>query len=316
MAETSRYWRVRMNYAGQQEFSSQAWAANEVGIWYGGWTTDEYRQALGSADALAFLSKVPQQARHTWRLVKNHLDTVHRFNLMQDGDWVVVAFDGALHLGRLCGPMCELADHALNRTDPESGGLEYFHYRPIASKKTFRLSDLPDSFRLIQTSGRQMTVNQFQGTRSMVAMLAECESADEVWERIHGMSLRGWIDVLGPTGWESFCLGYLIVREGFVPTGLRAGGTLRAFDILGRRLDDGTRIIAQCKKNPDPEEVDSEFIAACQGYDATTRAFYFAYGSSLGPVPETIRVVDWPTVEAAIATDARVREFVNVFRGR
>lgn len=99
------------------------------------------------------------------------------------------------------------------------------------------------------------------------------------------------IDLLGASAWEPVCTAYLTLEHGFVPTGLRTGSTLPVFDIVGRSAPDGTRIFAQCKKNPGPSEIPEEFITALGHHSGTCLAFYFAFGGCHGPVPEIVQVI-------------------------
>lgn len=47
-----------------------------------------------------------------------------------------------------------------------------------------------------------------------------------VSNRVNDLGWNEWLGFLGPQGWESLCLGYLIFEHEFVPTGLVTGGTL------------------------------------------------------------------------------------------
>jgi len=82
---------------------------------------------------------------------------------------------------------------------------------------------------------------------------------------------------MGASGWESFCVAWLIMERNFIPTGLSIGKTLKTFDIVGRNRQTGQRILAQCKKNSTTVEVEEDFIAALVPDDD---AYYFAYGNS------------------------------------
>jgi hypothetical protein len=41
-----RHWRIRKKYAATEDLSPQAWEGNEVGIWYGASTTQDFGDAL------------------------------------------------------------------------------------------------------------------------------------------------------------------------------------------------------------------------------------------------------------------------------
>jgi hypothetical protein len=83
----------------------------------------------------------------------------------------------------------------------------------------------------------------------MMCVLEKSINEGDIWQNVDNMEWDDWLDFLGPDGWESLCLGYLICQHHFVPTGLDIGRTLKDFDVLGANLDTGKKIFAQCKKD-------------------------------------------------------------------
>ncbi len=62
-------------------------------------------------------------------------------------------------------------------------------------------------------------------------------------------------------------------------------------DIVGRSQRSGTRIIAQCKKHPEPEPMEAKFQAFGAKLPSCDSAFYFAYGGC-SSVAGRIQIVD------------------------
>jgi hypothetical protein len=91
------------------------------------------------------------------------------------------------------------------------------------------------------------------------------------------MSLSDRIDALGPKSWETICEAYLILEERYLPMGLRVGGTLPVFDLIGRSQD-GPFIQAQCKGNRSKVYIQEEFLEQSRQIEASKRkTFFFAY---------------------------------------
>ena len=106
------------------------------------------------------------------------------------------------------------------------------------------------------------------------------------------MSLEEALELLGPESWESVCQAYLIIEHHFVPTGLATGRTLPGVDIVGRRSTDGVRILAQCKKDPNPDCISDKFQEVIADLTGSDLAFYFAFGGCTDEVPANVRVID------------------------
>jgi hypothetical protein len=97
------------------------------------------------------------------------------------------------------------------------------------------------------------------------------------------------VEGLGPEGWESLTLGYLIWEESFVPGGLKIGATLPVFDIVGKSRS-GIRILAQCKKDPSAITLGDSFLEACAAIDDEAKLYLFAY-SGCRNAPCNLKVV-------------------------
>jgi hypothetical protein len=297
-----KYWRIRMKYGGYEELAPEAWDRGEVGIWYGAWNGRELEAALKSGDALDYLSRINRKRGLAWDMSATFLHLATRFRSIDRKDWVLIYFDGKLRLARVSGEIMSSRTHPFNRKG------ELFKYRKIVGKKSFSLDRLPDAFRLLAAAGRG-NVFQPRGAGELVKLLGEAPDEAGVVERLESKSLDELLDLLGPTSWESVCEAYLCLAHGFVPTGLKIGGTLRDFDIVGRRSADGARILAQCKKDPQPVPIQGEFLDAIGKRSRTTIAFYFAYGGCSGDVPAHVKVIDRNVIVAWSKTHAGARYF-------
>jgi len=279
------YWRIRMKYA-QEELTREAWDRNEVGIWYGAWSAKDLVAALKRPGPLEYLSQVNKKNGSAWDVVpRGFLSLARRFGSITRKDWVLVYFDGALHLAHVCSEIRSSPNHPLNR------GGELFKYRKISHKKPFSLDRLPDAFRLLRAAGRG-NVFQPRGSGDLVKLLGQALDEEEVTKQLETTDFDTFLRLLGPTSWESVCQAYLSIEFHFIPTGLRYGGTLPDFDIVGRRSTDGARILAQCKKNPNPAAMEAAFIDGIGKPTKRLMAFYFTYGGCTGVFPAHAKVID------------------------
>lgn len=261
-----------------------AWSRNEVGIWYGAWSAMELDAVakMPNSEVATRLSNVPAQRSLGWEVPVSYVYTARRFTDIGFNDWVVVFFESSLHMARMCSDVKSDAHHTLNR------GGELFKFRNIVHQKSFRLNRLPDSYRLIPSAGRG-NIHQYNGTNwYLVHMLAESKGEKEVSSKLSAMTIQERLDLLGPEGWESFCLGYLIIEEDFLPSGLCVGRTLNTLDIVGHDWN-GTQILAQCKKSSGPMDIPPDFLEACSDVRGRAKLYYFAYGGCLN-TPDWIRV--------------------------
>lgn len=285
-----KYWRIRMKYGAEEELTHEAWARDEVGIWYGAWSARDWSAATAADDPLADLSRLNREGGLAWDMPPNFFSLVKRFVGIEAHDWILVYLDNTLALARVCGDMRSSSKHPLNRAG------ETFKYRKITGKKTFALDRLPDAFRLLRAAGRG-NVFQPRGSGALVRLLGQAADENEVAAILKAKSLSDFLSLLGPTSWESVCHAYLSFEYGFVPTGLRYGGTLPDFDIVGRRASDGVRILAQCKKNPHPVSIEESFLNAVGKPQMGQLAFYCAFAGCSGAVPRHIRIIDQGVID-------------------
>jgi len=285
------YWRIRLTN-GEGEFTRRAWDRNEIGIWYGAWTPADLEAASSGSSTneqiAAHLNSVQAQRDLGWEVSASYVGTARRFKNISDEDWVVLYLSDTqdIALARVRGPLQSDPNHPLNQ---KING-ELFKYREICDKKTFKLSKLPDAYRLLPAQGRS-NVHQFNSMREHVRLLAEHWNEDGINRAFSEKPFDELLDVLGASAWESFSVAYLIWEEGFVPTGLSIGRTLPTVDIIGRRRN-GSHIFAQCKKHPTAQPIDADFRRLSQSLAPGDTAFYFAYGGCINEGPHSIRVID------------------------
>lgn len=267
----TRYWRIRMKHE-RNDLTKEAWQQGIAGIWYGAWNTEQFEKTLDLSknEASKILSKINEEAGLKWPVRAGDVDTARRFWGITKSDWAFTYFDDSIHLARVGSNVERTVHPTLGR------GGELFKYRLLDSKKSFALSELPDCFRLLSWAGRS-NVHEVPGTLLLIKLLADSESVSDVREKYRALSWEDWLRTLGPHGWEVLCLGYLILEEDFLPTGLDVGGTLPLFDLVGKNRS-GQRIYAQCKKNPKSMAINDDLAKACAslvGDDCTV--YLFAY---------------------------------------
>ncbi len=288
------------------DHSEEAWNRDEVGIWYGAWTASDLAKAEASGDVPSYLTDLPAQKALGWGISESFASAARRFRNIPNGHWVILYFGNQLHLARLSAGMKSSASHSLN-TD------EVFKFRTITDKKSFNLAHLPDVYRLIPSAGRG-NIHEYKGYWELVRLLANSRNESEVMKRLRSLPLDKALELLGDTGWESFCLGYLILEEKFVPTGLLLGRTLRDHDVIGRSLSSGGRVFAQCKKAPYQVPIAEGFLESCQSLGPHDRAYYFAYGGCSGVVPPNVKVIGRKEVEAWAETELGKRYLEMFFK--
>jgi hypothetical protein len=265
------YWRIRMTFGPTKEnLTKDVWEKGIIGIWYGAWNPSDLLKCSDQSptNIARSLSLLPAQRKLGKKVKKEHVHSIQRFEGITPEDWVFVYYDQSLHIARV--------DSAILANDVKEFAREgeLFKARKIREAKTFRLDQLPESFRLLSCAGRG-TIHELGATRSLVQMLAENNSAKSVNKAYRRLSWGDWLDALGPKGWETICLAYLIQEKQFVPTGLGVGGTLADFDIVGRDKS-GKRVLAQCKKTPNEHVVeDREQVAYIESKNADV--YLFAY---------------------------------------
>ena len=286
-------WRVRMKVGGDTERSTAAWDRGEAGLWYGAWSADDWRAAVLAApsDPWSVLRDLPAQRALGWG-EQLDLSPIRRFEAIGSRDWCVVYLKDRREIGlaRLEPCLRSEDDHPLNY-DYGGGCREIFKYRRLLERKSFRVADLPDAYRLIGAQGRSGNVHRFHAMRAHVRLLAEQSDAAGVRRALSALSFGDLVEALGASAWESLCTAYLILEHGFVPTGLSTGYTLEAVDIVGRRMSDGAHVLAQCKKDGNSVAIEESFLSAIEAQGAGCKSFYFAFGGCHGDVPDHVSVV-------------------------
>ncbi|MBX9658196.1 MAG: hypothetical protein K2X00_06480 [Nitrospiraceae bacterium] len=293
------FWRIRMRYTPEEgipnDYSKQALDHGQVGIWYGAWTADDLNDAksLGNDRWAEYLNmNVSAQKSLVTQLKaegvkgqigKHEIDTIKRFIDIPKEDWVVVCIGSQIHLAHVQGALeSDLSiANCLNREHPKTNNpkiKEVWKFRRLTSEQlTFDLAKLPDFYLLIPQAGRG-NIFRLSAYREALQILTKHSTEKGVREEFEDMGPEARLNLLGPKEWESFCLGYLIIEERFLPTGLVVGGTLKALDIVGRDERENTQILAQCKKDQGEITVEQEFRKAAEGREPGAKVFYFAYG--------------------------------------
>lgn len=317
-----RFWRIRMRYIPEEvhnDYSERAWNLRQVGIWYGAWSAEDFEVAKDQSKPQDYLNGIPAQQQLIEKFgVKgkvgpSEIHTIKRFFTMSDNDWVVACFGNAIHIGRVVGkPESNSGNDDFNRPYPEADGIrELWKFVRITDTKSFPLSALPDFYRLIPQAGRGNVHQLLGNNRLSLEFLATCRNADDVVKQFDKMNVDERLDFLGPKAWESFCLGYLILEKHFVPTGLAVGGTLKDLDIVGRHKNEGHQILAQCKKNQDPIEVEEGFLTATEGLQQRAEIFYCAYGGC-NKHPSHVEVIDRDIMKQWVES-GRGRKYLDSF---
>jgi hypothetical protein len=240
-----------------------------------------------------------------WKRV-GELGVIDRFYQIKPDDWVCTSFAGCLHIAHVNVPV-ELADAKYTRD------CEPLKWREIIAKRKFRLSELPDSYRLITAA--QGALYQIRSYDIAMRILAVSANEREAFQHVAQLSWNEWIDFLGPKGWESLCTGYLILQHDFLPTGLITGGTLKDFDMIGANFKTGERIFAQCKKDKNPlGKVPKEFLQAAEDLLGRDKVFLFAYGGCHNYPGVT--VVTGEDIRKWFDQDSTGKRYWNIINGR
>ncbi len=309
----AQYWRIRLRAGDYGDFSRNAWDRDEVGVWYGGWTAEDFAAASArssnSNDVATYLSETQAQRDLEWEVTSSYASTVLRFDRISEEDWVVLYLSDTQEIGlaKIQGPLCSDPNHPLNLNDGQ-----LFKYREISNKKTFQISHLPDAYRLLPAQGRG-NIHEFNMMWDHVDLLAKHQNADAIHDEIKARPFDELLDLLGASAWESFCFAYLIWEREFVPTGLSVGRTLATADIVGRNRNTGYRIVAQCKKDGNANPINPDFQILRSTLEPHDEAYYFAYGGCTDQYPG-IQVVD-RTTALKWAESPNGRRYESLLRG-
>ncbi|HJU14955.1 MAG TPA: hypothetical protein VJ770_00670 [Stellaceae bacterium] len=302
------YWRIRVIVGNTEDRTRDAWNRDEVGVWYGASTAQDCIDALvqNNVTPANYLWNLPANRALNWDITDGFFRPLVRFTQIPVGDWAVVFFRETQQIGiaQICSIIQSDENHLLNLNG------EIFKFRKLCNKRIFRLSHLPGAYHLLPGWGFG-NVNRINGLQKHVSLLIQSQTEADVSRALRAMPHNDLLDFLGAAEWESFCTAYLIIEEGFVPTGLSTGRALPVVDIVGRRRGDGSRIYAQCKKDPNSQEVSNEFRALCSTLAARDTAYFFAYGGCHGN-RENITVFDRDCAQRWVATE-NGRRYIELF---
>jgi hypothetical protein len=187
---------------------------------------------------------------------------------------------------------------------------EVFKFRQITKKKSFLIDELPDAYQLLAAQGRS-NVHELPSMRQHAQALLQYNSSEEILTYVRTLGLSDLLDFLGASGWETFCMAYLIAEQGFLPTGLSPGKTLAVLDLVGRRQSDGARIYAQCKKSQTPVKIDEEFLAIARD---SALLYFFAFGGVINALPQMCVFTKEDAVAWASTTSGK--RYVSLLRGK
>jgi hypothetical protein len=289
-----------MNFGSRgKDFASDVWHAGHIGIWYGSWLPEDLVQACDACRSGGWvrpqpladeLNRMMSANDSSSRIEPEGASASLRFEGLEVGTWVFTYFDRAVHLAQIAAEdpivLPQFAYHG-----------ETFKAKLIQNRKTFRLGELPPSFLLLPSAGRG-NVHKVPSCSTLLELLRSHDSAADVSRAFDSLQWDCWISALGPKGWEALCLGFLIQEYGFLPTGLSVGGTLAAFDIVGR-LRSGESVYAQCKGTPTRHPIASNEEEAFASVD-NARKFFFARSGVSRELPgvthlDQAAVVEWLT---------------------
>ena len=279
-----KYWYMRMKQgAGGHDFAKELWKKELVGVLWGTWRICHVQDENGQIDPdkvsyehIQGACPQPTQFTRQW-LVQPRTFLLQ----VESGDRVLTIFDNAVHIGTV-------GDGFLDDETPPDG--EVFKCRPIHSRKTFPLDELPASFRLLSNTGRR-AVQGIGACAPHAELLDKCDSPEQVRDKIAKMPASEFLEMLSPAQWEIVCSEYLRDSVGFRFLLLKPGKSLKAVDIVG--VDgDFWRVLAQCKNDSsarDVSTVERWFKEASIGRGDIL--YYFCRGGIIGSV-ERCHLVD------------------------
>lgn len=155
------------------------------------------------------LSSLQGQRELDWTVSKSNVGAAARFGI-SPSDWVFVYFRNQLHFARIEENVSLSSDESplLNRDERSSTGPS--PTRSISTSHAARLLQAP-------ACARRGNVHELHDTnRTLAGILVKSESEEQVRDTIYKCQpVSG--SMMGPSGWEPVCLGYLIIKFGFVP---------------------------------------------------------------------------------------------------
>jgi hypothetical protein len=309
--------RIRMKFGHQgEDFSQRIWETHRVGIWFGAWDIQDLYAAYDAYPGIAgdrvtntqiatYLNKTLVSRGLPANVSSADAALAKRFDELLPGTWMFAYYDRTLHVGQLAEE--DTHDGPVHFNVHE----DHFKSKLVRNQKAFALSELPEAFLVLPSAG-QGTLHKLHGSAPLAQLLVNAANPGEVVEAIHRLSLRDWIDVLGPKGWESICCAYLMQMHGFLPTGLLTGGTLADYDIVGKDLT-GTRIYAQCKKSPQLYRVtEADRSAFAQLQDA--HKFFFAFNGTGGEPIQGVKHISGDEIFHWLEHDGVGKQYAQILR--
>jgi hypothetical protein len=313
-------WRVRQNYGSYIDVSEEVWVRKECGIWYGGYSTEDFKHAskafpnlrwdtAARKGAIDFINQTSGQ-RHMatfghWAEIDDAFLLIANrfFNEIKGGDWVLfyLRSPNALGMAQLGDDVYSEADHPYSEPIRFHG--ESFKYRKLYNQKTFALNKLTDAYKILSQAGRG-NVYRINGMYEHVKLLALYNTPEEINVSTAGLSFDKQLEMIGPKAWEYLTGAYLSIERGFVAT-LGIGSTLRDLDHVGVNITNGKPIIAQAKKPPYPVAIEETFVSHIS---PGTEAYYFAYGGVTEPKPG-IEAIDGPAILRWITETERGKRY-------
>lgn len=246
------YWFMKMRQGkGGEDFARELWQEHHlVGVMFGVWRIDDVLDEHGepdpkklTADAIESICPQPPEIP----IDDTFLWAPRTFLLkMAVGDRVVVVIDDAIRIGTVEEGFRD------DPNGPRGPYGEYFKCRPVKDRKSFPLSELPASYRLVGSMGRR-AIQGITAYEKLVRLLDDHGDAEGVRETLVRMPKREFLDMLSDKQWEVLCDQYLRDKAGLRSLVLGVGGTLKDVDIYGV-APDGKRILAQCKNDSRPWE--------------------------------------------------------------
>lgn len=283
------YWFMRMKQGvGGEDYTAEMWESGRVGVLFGPWRIFHVMDGNGAIDraklkASAILNVCPQS--HDLPFDDEFLAPARKFLIgVQAGDRIVVAFNGAIHIGVASD---EFLDDPLPRG--KRGG--HFKCRRIYNAKAFDLSELPSIYRLVTGIGRG-TIQEIDSLRTAIELLDGSGSSADLRDTLRTMTPQRFLEMLSPEQWEVVCGEYLRDEIGFRFLLLQSGKTLKDVDLVG--VDRAhCRVIAQCKNDAKAwtgARVEAWLEQTPVGEH--DRVYFFSRGGVRGAVSDRCVIVD------------------------
>lgn len=247
------YWFMRMKQGPKgEDFAKELWQQALVGVLFGTWRIEHVLDQEGKPDPNALTTEAIEKQCSQPEGIDNGRDFNDEFlraprAFLLDvtaGDRIVVVFDEAIHVGTVG------TEYRPDPNPPRGGYEEHFKCRPLHNQKSFALADLPASYRLIVGTGRS-AVQRINRYENLIRLLDDSASLEGFQRTLENTTTPEFLGLLSAEQWEVLCSEYLRHQVGLRLLLLAVGGTLKDIDIYGVDQD-GCRVLAQCKNDPEP----------------------------------------------------------------